>query len=183
VRVHGDLLAHFRQSYPPQCDVGWWKCFRIDSASRYGVDRADEGFEMTGFTIGKVAKAAGVGVETIRFYEKKGLIVQPVAQGTYRVYQQSVVARIRFIRRAKEIGFQLSEIKELLTLADHSEYDRGAVKDIASRKAETLRERIAQLKKAEQTLLELVDNCSGEGTVEGCPIIEALIDDGFGKGN
>ncbi|MCL4153839.1 UNVERIFIED_CONTAM: hypothetical protein GTU68_007761 [Idotea baltica] len=138
---------------------------------------------MNGFTIGKVAKAAEVGVETIRFYEKKGLIVQPVAQGTYRMYSQNVVARIRFIKRAKELGFKLSEIKDLLALADRSDNDRGEVKVIASRKAEMLRDRIAELQKAEKALSELVENCSGEGTVEGCPIIEALIDNEFGKDN
>ena len=72
---------------------------------------------MTGFTIGKVAKAAEVGVETIRFYERKGLIEQPVATGTYRIYPRSVVERIRFIKRAKELGFKLDEIKDLLALS------------------------------------------------------------------
>ena len=138
---------------------------------------------MNGFTIGKVAKASGVGVETIRFYERKGLIIQPVAQGTYRIYPQSVVARIRFIKRAKELGFTLLEIKDLLTLADCPDNDRAAVKNIASQKAEILRDKIAELKKAEEALSALVENCSGEGTVEGCPIIEALIDNQFGREN
>lgn len=138
---------------------------------------------MTGFTIGKVAKAAGVGVETIRFYERKGLIVQPTTEGTYRVYPRSVVARIRFIRRAKGLGFTLSEIKELLALADHCGNDRAAVKDLASRKAEVLRAKIAELEKAEQALSKLIGDCSGQGTVEGCPIIEALVDDEFGRAN
>lgn len=138
---------------------------------------------MNGFTIGKVAKASGVGVETIRFYERKGLIIQPVAQGTYRIYPQSVVARIRFIKRAKELGFTLSEIKDLLALADCPDNDRAAVKKIASQKAEMLRDKISELKKAEEALSALVENCSGEGTVEGCPIIEALIDNQFGREN
>ena len=84
-----------------------------------------KGFDMEKFTIGKVAKAADVGVETIRFYEKKGLIVQPQATGTYREYPQSVVTRIRFIKRAKELGFKLSEIRDLLELADQPE-EEGA---------------------------------------------------------
>ncbi len=138
---------------------------------------------MNGFTIGKVAKASGVGVETIRFYERKGLIIQPVAQGTYRIYPQSVVARIRFIKRAKELGFTLSEIKDLLTLADCPDNDRAAVKNIASQKAEMLRDKISELKKAEEALSALVENCSGEGKVEGCPIIEALIDNEFDNDN
>ena len=117
----------------------------------------------------------------IRFYERKGLIEQPVATGTYRVYPRSVVSRIRFIKRAKELGFTLDEIKDLLALADYPENDRAAVKNIASQKAETLRSRIAELQKAEQALSELVDNCSGEGSVKGCPIIDALLDNESGN--
>ena len=89
---------------------------------------------MTGFTIGKVAKAAEVGVETIRFYERKGLIEQPVATSTYRIYPRSVVERIRFIKRAKELGFKLDEIKNLLALADCPKNDRAAVKTSRQKK-------------------------------------------------
>ena len=134
---------------------------------------------MEKFTIGKVAKAADVGVETIRFYEKKGLIVQPQATGTYREYPTSVVTRIRFIKRAKELGFKLSEIRDLLELADQPDEDRAAVKQIAEAKVESIRTRIAELRKAEEILAELVDQCSGEGTVRDCPIIGAFGDNEF----
>ena len=134
---------------------------------------------MTGFTIGKVAKAAGVGVETIRFYEKKGLIDRPVAKGTYREYPKSVVARIRFVKRAKELGFKLSEVRELLHLADRPEEDRAAVKSIAEQKLIAIRQNISDLKKAESTLSDLVKQCSGEGPVQDCPIIEAFVDGEF----
>ena len=136
--------------------------------------RIREGIEMEKFTIGKVAKAADVGVETIRFYEKKGLIVQPQAAGTYREYPKSVVTRISFIKRAKELGFKLSEIRDLLELADQPAEDRAAVKQIAEAKVESIRTRICELRKAEEILAELVDQCSGEGTVHDCPIIEAF---------
>ena len=134
---------------------------------------------MTGFTIGKVAKAAGVGVETIRFYEKKGLIERPVAKGTYREYPKSVVSRIRFVKRAKELGFKLSEVRELLHLADRPEEDRAAVKSIAEQKLVSIRQNISDLKKAESTLSDLVEQCSGEGPVQYCPIIEAFVDGEF----
>lgn len=137
---------------------------------------------MTGFTIGKVAKAAGVGVETIRFYEKKGLIEQPQSQGTYRNYPKSVVARIRFVKRAQELGFTLAEIRELLGLADQPNEDRAAVKVIAQRKVASIQEKIADLRKAESTLSNLVEQCSGEGPIHDCPIIEAFIDDEFRHG-
>lgn len=134
---------------------------------------------MTGFTIGKVAKAAGVGVETIRFYEKKGLIEQPPSEGTYRSYPKSVVARIRFIKRAQELEFTLTEIRELLGLADQPDQDRAAVKAIAQRKVSSILEKIAGLEKAEATLSNLVKRCSGEGKIHDCPIIDAFIEDGF----
>ncbi len=131
---------------------------------------------MAGFTIGKVAKAAGVGVETIRFYEKKGLIQQPVAEGTYRHYPQSVVERIRFIKRAQELDFSLAEILELLELADRPDEDRSSVRAIARKKLEVIQERIAALNQAEATLSSLAESCSGEGPVSGCPIIDAFFD-------
>ena len=131
---------------------------------------------MRGFTIGKVAKAAGVGVETIRFYEKKGLIEQPPSRGTYRTYPKTVVGRIRFVKRAQELGFTLAEIRELLSLTDQPHENRAAVKELAQRKVDAILDKIAGLKKAEATLSDLVEQCSGEGPVEGCPIIEAFID-------
>lgn len=137
---------------------------------------------MTGFTIGKVAKAAGVGVETIRFYEKKGLIDRPEAKGTYREYPKSVVARLRFVKRAKELGFKLSEIRELLHFADHPDEDRSAVKSIAEQKLASIRQIISDLGKAESTLTDLVKQCSGEGPVQDCPIIEAFVDGEFRDG-
>ena len=134
---------------------------------------------MRGFTIGKVAKAAGVGVETIRFYEKKELIEQPPTKGTYRTYPKSVVGRIRFVKRAQELGFTLAEIRVLLSLADQPNENRADVKAIAQKKVASIMEKIAGLKKAEATLSELVERCSGDGPVDGCPIIEAFLDDEF----
>lgn len=135
---------------------------------------------MSGFTIGKVAQSAGVNVETIRFYEKKGLLQQPVATGTYREYPLSVVSRIRFIKRAKELGFTLAEIGSLLKLADEPENDRSTVRQIALMKADKLQQQIAELRKTESALRALVGRCSGKGSLEGCPIIESLGDNSFG---
>ncbi|MFT5303406.1 MAG: MerR family copper efflux transcriptional regulator [Mariniblastus sp.] len=134
---------------------------------------------MIGFTIGKVAKAAGVGVETIRFYEKKGLIEQPQSESTYRSYPKSVVSRIKFVKRAQELEFTLAEIRELLGLADQPNENRAAVKAIAQRKVSSILEKIAGLKKAEETLSNLVERYSGDGPIHDCPIIDAFIDKGF----
>lgn len=132
---------------------------------------------MAGLTIGKVATAAGVGVETIRFYEKRGLIVQPVpTNGKYRHYPTAMVARIRFIKRAQTLGFTLAEIKELLLLSSSPNADRKAVKEFAQLKVKAIREKIFDLQQMERTLSQLVSDCSGRGSVQGCPIIEAISD-------
>lgn len=130
---------------------------------------------MAGFTIGKVAKAAGVGVETIRFYERQGLIKQPTPQRTsFREYSTSVVDRVRFIKRAQELGFTLSEVSELLELTDRTGASRKSVKELAGKKLIAIREKLADLKQMELTLARLVNDCSGKGPLVGCPIIEAI---------
>ena len=129
---------------------------------------------MPRFTIGRLAKAAGVGVETIRFYEKRGLIARPKAVGTYREYSPETVERIHFIKRAQELGFTLAEIMELLSFADTPQADRKAAKQFATQKVEEIREKIADLQRMQESLGHLVEQCSGHGPMEGCPIIEAL---------
>ena len=129
---------------------------------------------MPQFTIGRLAKAAGVGVETIRFYEKRGLLARPKAVGAYREYPQEATERIRFIKRAQELGFTLAEIVELLQFADRPNADRREAKLFASQKVEEIRAKIEDLKAIEKTLSQLVERCSGHGPMEGCPIIETL---------
>lgn len=129
---------------------------------------------MPRFTIGRLAKAAGVGVETIRFYEKRGLISRPQTTGTYREYPLETIERIHFIKRAQELGFTLAEIVELLSLANSPHTDRQAAKQFATQKVEDIRARIADLQRMLGTLSHLVEECSGHGPMEGCPIIEAL---------
>lgn len=132
---------------------------------------------MTRFTIGKVAESAGVGVETIRFYERRGLIEQPTPVRTsFREYPQAAVNRIRFIKRAQELGFTLSEVAELLLLSDKSGATRKSVKDLAAKKLLLIREKLDDLRHMEATLAKLVDDCSGKGPLHGCPIIEAITD-------
>lgn len=130
---------------------------------------------MAAFTIGKAAQAAGVGVETIRFYEKRGLVIRPELKGgKYREYPPTVVTRIGFIKRAQQLGFTLAEIQDLLRLSDTPDSNRRQVKDLAERKATSIRKKIADLQRMEKTLSRLVRDCSGHGEVAGCPIIEAL---------
>ena len=126
-------------------------------------------------TIAGMARAAGVGVETVRFYERRGLIVQPnKVNGAYRRYGAEHARRIRFIKRSQELGFTLDEIESLLKLEDGS--DRRSVQKIASERIEQVRGRIADLRRIERTLKHLLDACRN-GTGHRCPIISAIARD------
>ena len=132
---------------------------------------------MDRMTIGKLARASGVGVETLRFYEREGLLPEPARTPSgYRQYPPESVARMTFVRRAKRLGFSLAEIRELLTLAE-AHGDRSQVKSIAAHKLAEIDKRIDELQRMRGVLAELTRKCSGHGPVEGCPIIEALTED------
>lgn len=125
-------------------------------------------------TIGKLAEAAGVNVETIRYYERRGLIDRPASAGGFREYPDGHVERLRFIRRAKDLGFTLEEIRQLLALSEGECGDRREVKALATERAAAVRARIDDLLRVEQSLKKLITTCSGKGPVRGCPIIDAL---------
>ena len=130
---------------------------------------------MTGLTIGTVARRAGVGVETIRFYEREGLLPEPPRTGAgYRKYPEETIERLRFIRRAKELGFSLAETEELIELRLAAGADRSTVKEVAERRLADIRSRIGSLLSMEKALARLTEACDGEGSVEGCSIIAAL---------
>ena len=132
--------------------------------------------QMSRFTIGKVAEAAGVGVETVRFYQRRGLLAEPSPVRTsFREYPESTVDRIRFIRRAKDLGFTLAEIGELLALSEIPHESRSKVKQLAEQKLVAIRQKLVDLQQMETTLSGLVQDCSGRGSLDGCPIIEAMI--------
>lgn len=135
---------------------------------------------MKPLTIGQVARQAGVGVETVRFYERQGLIEEPTRSASgYRQFDEEVVDRLRFIREAKELGFTLGEIKELLSLKlDHSS-SCGEVKGRAEAKIADIEEKIRTLQRMKRALVKLTKACSGDGPTSECPILESL--DGTGK--
>ena len=126
-------------------------------------------------TIGRLAQRAGVGVETIRFYEREGLLApaQRRASG-YRQYSDESVAVLRFIRRAKELGFTLKEIKSLLALRLDQTATRPQVRRAAAAKLADIESRIADLQRMHAALARLIDQCHGTGALHGCPILEAL---------
>lgn len=129
------------------------------------------------YTIGDVADAAGVGVETIRYYERRGLVPRPGrALGAYRRYGRGHVDRIRFIKRAQALGFSLEEIATLLELEDGT--DRRSIRRIAGARLEETRRRIADLKRIEHALAHLLHACEAHARAHRCPIIAAIADGG-----
>ena len=130
------------------------------------------------FTIGDVARAAGVGVETVRYYERRGLVAQPGRTfGAYRHYGSGHVERIHFIKRAQELGFNLDEVETLLELQDGT--DRRSIRRIAARRLEETRRRIVDLQRIERVLGHLLHECEGRRRSPRCPIIAAIArDDG-----
>ncbi len=130
---------------------------------------------MKSFTIGQVAKQAGVGVETVRYYEREGLLEQAERKASgYRQFDERVVDRLRFIRRAKELGFTLKEIKELLLMQVDPTITCADVKSRAESKIANIEERILSLQKMKNALVKLTKTCGGEGPTSDCMILESL---------
>ncbi len=126
-------------------------------------------------TIGRLAKKTGVGIDTIRYYERQGLIPEPRRKESgYRQYSDEMVKRIQFIRHAKELGFSLKEIHELLSLKLDSKNPCSKVKTRAETKISDIQEKIRTLQKMKKALVRLTNACSGKGSVKECPILEAL---------
>jgi Hg(II)-responsive transcriptional regulator len=127
-------------------------------------------------TIGQVAKQAGVSVETIRFYERQALISTPQrSESGYRLYTPEAIKRVRFIRRAKDLGFSLKDIRELLSLSASPTACCKDVKQQAMLKIEDINNRILDLERVRNALLELADQCVDEAdSREECPILKAL---------
>lgn len=124
------------------------------------------------YTIGKLARAACVNVETVRYYERKGLIQQPgKPPGGFRKYPQAALDRIRFIKRAKELGFTLEEIKQLLSLDDAP---CGQVRALAENKLAAVQTRIVDLQRLAGVLEDLLAKCHTNPDDTHCPIIETL---------
>lgn len=130
---------------------------------------------MTSLTIGALAKQAGVGVETVRFYERRGLVRRPGRpSGGYRSYPAEAIGRIRFIRNAQALGFTLQEVKELLALRVTAGTSCAAVRSRASAKAADVDKRIADLQRIRTALHGLIGVCPGRGALAHCSILDAL---------
>ncbi len=124
---------------------------------------------------GELAKQAGVNVETLRFYEREGLLPEPPRRASgYREYPPDTVQRIRFIQRAKELGFTLREIKGLLELRVDPETTCAEVKEHAAEKIADVKQKISDLKRIERALNKLMNTCRGSGPIDDCPILKHL---------
>jgi MerR family mercuric resistance operon transcriptional regulator len=124
------------------------------------------------FTIGRLAKLADVNIETIRFYERKGLLKQPIKPLTgYRQYDDQALSRIRFVKRAQEVGFTLSEIQSLLDIESNN---CNEVQHLAIEKLTLTRQKIADLQRLENTLQHLVTQCEITENNTHCPIVDSF---------
>lgn len=133
---------------------------------------------MIPMTIGQVAKETGVRVETIRFYEKEGLINEPERNPSgYRQYPAETVQRVLFIQRAKAIGFTLKEISDLLSIQTKPDACCGDVLDKAATKVEQIEAKISELQRMKDTLQKLTKQCVSHNDLDDCPILDALYTD------
>jgi Hg(II)-responsive transcriptional regulator len=130
---------------------------------------------LKGLSISKVAKKANINLETVRYYEKRGLIPEPPRTETgYRIYSGEYVDRIKFIKRAQELGFTLGEILELLKISEGG-HDAQTVKEFTSKKIREITGKINDLQRIKGTLQKLSDECPGPGIPSNeCPIIQDL---------
>lgn len=131
--------------------------------------------KMENLTIGQLAKKAHVNTETVRYYERRGLMPEPPRRESgYRQYSQDDVARLQFIKRAKELGFSLAEISELFSLRVAPNTTCGDVKGRAEAKIANIEEKIEILEEMKRALVKLTAQCRGRGPVSACPILEGL---------
>ena len=129
-------------------------------------------------TVSKLAQAAGVGVETIRFYQKRGLVAEPQRRGTgYRVYDEDAVDRIRFIKNAQSLGFTLNEISELLRLEQDTRSQCADLQERADDKITLIENKIAELSRMREELLRLSNSCANNKPLSECRLMNCLSGD------
>jgi Hg(II)-responsive transcriptional regulator len=142
------------------------------------MDRSTATRQHARLRIGDVAAKAGVNVETLRYYERRGILRSPKrSPAGYREYPTDTVRLIRFIKRAQELGFTLDEIEEMIALRQTASKRRNRVRELAAAKLQSIDEKIARLHAIRDALSPLVDECACGADTVTCPILEALDDD------
>ncbi|HHF0568045.1 TPA: helix-turn-helix domain-containing protein [Vibrio alginolyticus] len=128
------------------------------------------------FSIGQVAERAGCKVETVHYYEKTGLMSDPPrTEGGHRVYALSHVKRLNLIRRSRELGFSIEQIKELLKFIDEPDHYCGEVRAMAMLQARAVQQKIDDLQRLKKALNTMVSQCKGSRySIDDCPVIDAL---------
>ena len=130
---------------------------------------------MQSWTIGALARSARVNIETVRYYERRGLVPKPPRTPSgYRVFSEDAVSRLRFIKRAQQLGFSLKEVKELLGLQINPRTTCADVKRRAEVKIADIESKARDLEAMRKALVKLVTACSGRGPATQCPILESL---------
>lgn len=130
---------------------------------------------MNGLTIGQLAKASGVNLQTVRYYERRGLLSPETrTESGYRIFASDTSRRIRFVKRAQELGFTLSEIQDLLSLRVGSGSNCVDVRKRAQAKLAGIDVKIRHLESMRASLARLIRSCSGSGPAKDCPILESL---------
>ena len=128
--------------------------------------------------IGELAKTTGIGIDAIRFYERHGLLPEPKRRESgYRTYAVDDVHLLQFIARAKQLGFSLQEIRELLELSNARDTDVASVKAATEKKLQDVERRLAEMTRVRDGLRTLIERCPGHGSPEDCPILGALCGD------
>ncbi len=127
-------------------------------------------------TRGVLSKRTGCNIETVRYYERVGLMPDPErSAGGHRLYAEEHVRRLQFIRRCRELGFTIEDIRALLNLVDRRDYTCAEVRDITIAHVDEVRRKIEDLRRLEATMSGMIKECDG-GAVPECPIIDALFD-------
>lgn len=130
---------------------------------------------MKALTIGHLARESGVNLETVRYYERRGLLPKPPRSASgYRLFPIEAKRRLRFIQRAKELGFSLSEVRELLSLRVSPSGTSAQIRRRAEAKIADIQSKIRSLESMEKTLQKLTKSCTGCGPITECPILESL---------
>lgn len=164
-------MIDFKNDKPQASRSCWLPALALNSVLWYGLKTQT----MEGLTTAQLANEGGVDVETIRYYERRGLLPKaPRTSSGYRKFSESDAARLRFIRRAQELGFTLKEIKELLTIRVKPGSCCSDVRRKTENKLADVDEKIRRLQAIRQALLLMTETCTGRGPATNCSILEAL---------
>jgi MerR family mercuric resistance operon transcriptional regulator len=130
---------------------------------------------MDSLTISQVAKRAGINLQTVRYYERQGILaLTSRTEAGYRIFSSESVRRIRFIKRAQELGFSLKEIKDLLSLRIDAHTTQTDIRNRTKTKIADVEQKILHLQAIHASLLRMAEDCSGCGSLKDCPILESL---------